>query len=101
MDLQYKRFYNLEKRKNKNLSIENNSGNFISTRLLIRGNTIKSNFSRTSNFDFAIGPTWGLQRKYGKNFHLLFDVGPIYYFDTNGKGNVFPIMFQFNLGFEL
>ncbi|WP_347173123.1 hypothetical protein [Polaribacter uvawellassae] len=101
LDLQYKRFYNLEKRKNKNLSIENNSGNFISARLLIRGNTIKSNFSRTSIYDFSIGPTWGLQRKYGKNFHLLFDVGPIYYFDSNGKGNIFPIMLQLNLGFDL
>ena len=101
LEVQYKNFYNFKKRKNKNLSIENNSGNFISVRFLTRGNSIKSNFNRTTNFDFAIGPTWGLQRKYGKNFHLLFDVGPIYYFDSNGKGNIFPIMFQLNLGFDL
>lgn len=101
LDLQQKWFYNFSKRKSKNLSIENNSGNFVSTRLLIRGNTIDSNFNRTTDFDFAVGPTWGLQRKYGKNFHFLFDLGPIYYFDTNGKGYFFPLMIQINLGFDL
>lgn len=101
LDLQQKWFYNFSKRKSKNLSIENNSGNFVSARLLTRGNTIDSNFNRTTDFDFAFGPTWGFQRKYGENFHFLFDVGPIYYFDTNGKGYIFPIMFQINLGFDL
>jgi hypothetical protein len=31
----------------------------------------------------------------------LFDVGPQYYFDTNGNGNIWPIMLQLNLGFDL
>jgi hypothetical protein len=101
LDIQHKWFYNLKKRKQQKLSIENNSGNFVSVRLLTRGNSIKSNFKRTTNFDFALVPTWGLQRKYGKSIHLLFDVGPIYYFDSNGKGNIFPVMFQFNIGFDL
>ena len=101
LDLQFKRFYNLKKRKAKNLGTENNSGNFVSLRLLTRGNTITSNFIRTSNLDFAFGPTWGIQREYGKNFHLLFDIGPHYYFDTNGNGGFFPIMLQLNLGINL
>lgn len=101
LDLQYKRFYNLDRRKAKNLNIENNSGNFVSLRILTRGNTIESNFIRSSNFDFAFGPTWGIQRKYGKNFHLLFDLGPQYYFDTNGNGGIWPIMIQLNLGFNM
>lgn len=101
LDLQYKRFYNLKKRKAKNLNTDNNSGNFVSLRLLTRGNTIESNFIRTSNLDFSFGPTWGIQREYGKNFHLLFDIGPQYYFDTNGNGGFFPIMLQLNLGFNL
>ncbi|CAM1341609.1 hypothetical protein [Tenacibaculum amylolyticum] len=101
LDVQHKWFYNFEKRKEKKRATDNNSGNFISARLFTRGNTITSNFNRTSNFDFAVGPTWGIQRKYGKNFHLLFDVGPIYYFDTKGNHNFFPIMVQLNLGFDL
>jgi hypothetical protein len=100
-DFQQKWFYNLKKRDRKNKKTENNSGNFVSLRFVSRGNSIVSNVYRTSNFDFAIGPTWGLQRTYGKKFHLLFDIGPQYYFDTKGNGNVWPIMFQLNLGFNL
>lgn len=101
LDIQYKKFYNFNKRKANNLNTDNNSGDFLSIRFLTRGNTIESNFTRTSDFDFAIGPTWGIQRKYGKNFHLLFDIGPQYYFDTNGNDGFFPIMLQLNLGFDL
>lgn len=100
LDLQYKHFYNFEKRLAKNKNTAHNSGNFISARLLTRGSTIESNFDRTSNYDFAVGPTWGIQRSYGK-FHLLFDVGTIYYFDTKGNGNWFPIMIQLNIGLNL
>jgi len=101
LDLQEKWFYNLNKRVNKGKNIENNSGNFFSLRFITRGNSIAENINRTSNFDFAIGPTWGLQRKYGNHFHFLFDVGPQYYFDTEGNGNIWPFMLQFNLGFDL
>ena len=37
----------------------------------------------------------------GKRFHLLFDIGPQYYFDTEGNGGVYPIMAQLNLGIDL
>ncbi len=101
LDVQYKYFYNFKKRQNKNRTIKNNSGNFISLRLISHGPSIMENINRTSDFDFAFGPTWGIQRKYGKNFHFLFDVGPQYYFDTYGNGNIMPIMVQINLGFDL
>lgn len=101
LDIQQKWFYNFDNRTQKGKSIDNNSGNFISARMLIRGFSIAENVERTSNTDFAIGPTWGIQRKYGKNFHLLFDVGPVYYFDTKGNGNIFPLIVQLNLGFDL
>jgi len=101
VDLQQKWFYNLNKRDRKNKMIANNSGNFVSFRFVTRGNSIASNVYRTSNFDFAIGPTWGLQRTYGKKFHLLFDIGSQYYFDSKGNGNFWPIMLQLNLGFNL
>jgi hypothetical protein len=100
-DFQHKWFYNLNKRADKNLQVEHNSGNFISFRLFTRGKSLAENVIRTSDFDFAVGPTWGIQRKYGENFHLLFDVGPQYYFDTLGNGNIWPLMLQLNLGFDL
>lgn len=101
LDLQQKWFYNFEKRTANSKSIENNSGNFFSLRLVSRGTSIAENVSRTSDFDFAIGPTWGIQRKLNKNLHLLFDIGPQYYFDTEGNGNIWPIMVQVNIGFDL
>lgn len=100
-DFQQKWFYNLKRRNGKNRETGNNSGNFVSLRFISRGHSIAENVNRTSDFDFAFGPTWGLQRKFGKNFHLLFDVGPQYYIDTNGNGNLWPIMLQLNLGFDL
>lgn len=101
LDLQQKWFYNINKRLVKNKTVDNNSGNFISARFITRGPSIAENVFRTSDFDFAFGPTWGIQRKYGEKFHLLFDVGPQYYYDTEGNANIFPIMFQLNLGFDL
>ncbi|MEH6762825.1 MAG: hypothetical protein V7687_16800 [Maribacter arcticus] len=101
IDLQQKWFYNINKRVEKSKTIDHNSGNFISARIISKGNSIAENINRTSDFDFAVGPTWGIQRKYGENFHLLFDLGPQFYFDTKGNSGFYPIMFQINLGFDL
>lgn len=101
VDIQHKWFYNFDKRKSKGLITDNNSANFISARFLTRSESLFGSSNGTDGLDFAVGPTWGIQRTYGKNFHLLFDAGPIYYFDTNGKGYYFPLMIQLNLGFDL
>ena len=99
-DLQWKRFYNLQKRAESNKVTDENSGNFISIRLRSRGKSIDDNFNRKANYDFAIGPTWGIQRSYG-SFHLLLDIGPQFYFDSNGNSGFWPIMPQINIGFDL
>ncbi|WP_435138407.1 hypothetical protein [Formosa sp. A9] len=101
IDVQEKWFYNFEKRHIKEKNTSNNSGNFISARFLTRGNSIADNFSRTSNFDFSVGPTWGLQRSYNNKIHFLFDMGPIIYFDTKGNSGFYPIMLQLNFGFDI
>ena len=101
VDLQEKFYYNLSKREQKGKQTANNSGNFISLRFITRGPSLASNVDRTSDIDFAFGPTWGLQRKLNNNLHLLFDIGPQYYFDTEGNGNIWPIMVQINLGIDL
>lgn len=102
LDIQQKWFYNFARRKQKNKIIKNNSADFFSLRFLTRGNAISTNIDRTSDFDFAICPTWGMQRNFGNNFYFMFDIGgPLYYFDTKGNGNIFPIMLQVNLGINL
>jgi hypothetical protein len=99
-DLQFKRFYNLEKRISKDKATDHNSGNFISLRFRTRGKSIKDNFYRYADYDFAIGPTWGIQRSYGR-FHLLVDVGPQFYFDSEGNSGFWPLAPQINFGIDL
>lgn len=99
-DLQFKRFYNLSKRDFQSKTTAHNSGNFISLRFRARGMSIKDNFYRYADYDFAIGPTWGIQRKYG-NFHLLLDFGPQFYFDSEGNSGFWPLAPQINFGVDL
>ena len=99
-DVQYKYYYNLNKRFDLNKSTTNNSGNFFSLRFRTRGQSIDENIIRKADYDFAIGPTWGIQRQYDK-FHLLFDLGPQFYFDSEGNHGFWPLMPQINFGFNL
>ncbi len=99
LDLQYKHFHNLENRIKKGLPIEYNSGNFLGIRFLTRGKAFDSNFYRTSDYDFSVGPMWGLQRSYNR-VHILFDIGLNYYFDGKGNGGVTP-MVELNIGYNL
>ena len=98
VDVQYRNYYNLEKRLNKQKNISYNSGNFWGIRMLTRGKEFDSNFTRTSNIDFALNPVWGLQRSYGK-INFLFDVGIAYYFDDKGNDGVSPTL-EFGLGYN-
>lgn len=100
LDVQYKLMYNRPKRAQKNRIITKNSGNFVSLRAIARGWSLADNLIKTDDFDFAVGPTWGIQRSYG-NFRFLVDIGPQYYFDSLGNDGFFPFMVQINLGFNL
>lgn len=100
VDVQYKYLYNRKRRNDREKNIAFNSGNYLGARMLSRGKAFKSNFTRTRDFDLAMGPIWGLQRAYGK-FHLLFSVGPVYYTDLDGNSGIFPVMLELNLGFNV
>ncbi len=99
-DIQQKWFYNFKKRQLKNKKTAYNSANFVSLRFLYRGYDIVDNRRYNYDCDFAIAPTWGIQRHIGKSFHILFDIGTVYYFNKNW-GRWYPITFQLNLGFDL
>ena len=100
VDIEYKRIYNLEKRKARGKTIACNSGNYWGLRNLSHFKAVKNNFTREDNINFFVGPVWGLQRKYG-SFHFLFDIGPVYYFDTKGNGGFWPFNLQLNFGIDL
>ena len=84
-----------------NKTLSNNSGNFISLRAITRGWSIAENVTRSDDFDFAVGPTWGFQRTWTNNIRLLMDIGPQYYFDSKGNSGFFPFMIQINIGYNL
>jgi len=101
VDMSYKKFYNLNSRMAKGKSISGNSGNYWGIRLLSNFKAIESeNIIRKANVDFAFGPTWGIQRSIG-NFHMLFDLGSVYYFDVKGNNGFFPLAMQLNIGYNL
>lgn len=100
LDVQYRFFYNLKERAREGKLTAHNSGNFISLRFKVRGPSIDDNFIRKTSYDFAIGPTWGIQRSYG-NFNLLISVGPQLYFDMEGNVGFWPVMPHIALGFNL
>jgi len=100
IDVGYKQIYNLEKRNQKGKNTACNSGNYWGLRSLSHFKAIKSNFTRKDDVNFLVGPVWGIQRKFG-SFHFLFDIGPVYYFDTKGNSGFWPFNIQLNLGLDL
>ncbi len=100
LDIEYKKIYNRDKRGSKGKKMEYNSGNYWGIRMLTNFKELYSyNVYRYAKTDFAIGPVWGIQRAYGK-FHLMFDAGMVYYFDTKGNGGFFPLALQLNIGYN-
>jgi hypothetical protein len=101
IDIQNRYYYNLTKRNSKGKNISQNSGDFLSMRLLYTGPRIEkwTSFDRKSIHNFAIGPNWGMQRA-GKKLNVLFSAGPVYYFDVLGNSGFFPINLELNLGFN-
>ncbi|MBS2213455.1 hypothetical protein KEM09_18745 [Carboxylicivirga mesophila] len=101
LDVAYKKIYNRAKRDAKGKTLDYNSGNFWSLRLLTSFKEFESkNIYRKDDISFEFGPTWGIQRTYSR-VHLLFDIGPSYYFDTKGNSGFFPLMVQLNIGFNI
>jgi len=99
-DVHYKNMYNFNRRERKSKNVDFNAGDFIGLKLSGRGKGVNSELTRTDNIDFTIGPTWGIQRNF-KKINLLFDLGPVYYFDTKGNGGFYPIMLELNIGYNI
>lgn len=99
-DVQYKYIYNRDKRIKQNKSVLYNSGNLMGVKLVGRGDNYGNGLERTDNVDFAVGPTWGVQRNV-KKFLLNFNLGPQFYMDTKGNFGFYPIMLELNIGYVL
>lgn len=99
LDVQSRYYYSLQRRSMRGKSTENNTASFLSLRLLTRGPTLATNFSRQNEIDLAAGPTWGVRHNSGR-VTILFDVGPVIYWDRENRG-FFPLILQLNVGYRL
>jgi hypothetical protein len=102
----YRKYYNLQKRKDQKKNTDGNSGNFLAARLGFY-NWIRLNSSDNSLFQpntsnkgfFAIGPVWGFQRTYKSRINLGLSVGPALIMDGSYTG--LDLQGSFRLGFYL
>lgn len=70
-ELQYRYFYNLEKRVSKNKRTTNNSGNYVALSTAIHsGKSMFGNANYAEKYFAGIGPVWGMQRSYKSGFSL-------------------------------
>ena len=101
LNLHHQWIYNRQNRLEKDRTVAGNSGNFVAARFFIRGPEITNNFTRISDYEFAVGPTWGLRRQWGERVHFSAEIGPVYYFDLNGNDGFFPLIPHLQLGINI
>ncbi|MEN1783654.1 MAG: hypothetical protein AAGF77_00820 [Bacteroidota bacterium] len=96
--LQYRHYYNFERRLRKNKHIDRNTGNYVAPTIILQsGQPIIGDLE--SNTVGAVAALYGLQRTGRKGFQWNFRVGPAYFFgDTNLDAG---IVVDFKLGFVL
>lgn len=98
--ISYKKFYNLKRRISKNKSIDGNAGNYWGLRQNSYFNyDLNSSQRFFEDAEFTFGPVWGMQRSSGA-FHFLFDIGPAIGYNKYKELEIYPLMFQINIGWN-
>ena len=76
LELQYRYYYNFDKRLDKGKKISENSGNYITGMASITsGDPILGDLEFASDYGGFVGPAWGLQRVYNSGFKLNLNLG--------------------------
>ena len=98
---QYRYYYNLEKRLEKDKNIANNSANYIALSGVVQfGKPIIGDLENNEDYFGVIGPVWGLQRYYNGGFKLDLNLGAGYGFNESGDSFFSPII-GIRLGWRL
>jgi hypothetical protein len=98
--LQYRYYYNLNRRLAKGKRIDGNTGNYIAPTLAAQsGTAIIGDLDFSSRFFGGLGVVYGLQRTAPKGFQLRMEIGPAYYFDEFDKG--FGALIALKLGWVI
>lgn len=80
--LQYRHYYNFQRRLDLDKKIAENTGNYIAPTVGLQGgNAILGDLDYSSDFFAVAGAVYGLQRVGNKGLSFRFEVGPAYFFD--------------------
>ncbi len=98
--LQYRNYYNFERRLEKGKNISGNSGNYIApTFALQSGKAIIGDLDYISDFFAGAGVVYGIQRTAPRGFQFRLEAGPAYFFEEN-QGD-FGILLAAKIGWVL
>ncbi len=98
--LQYRNYYNFERRQEKGKNISGNSGNYIAPTFAIQsGKALIGDLDYSSDFFAGAGVVYGLQRTAPKGFQFRLEAGPAYFFD--GDRSDFGILVAAKIGWVL
>lgn len=97
---QYRYYYNLQKRLNKNKNIANNSGNYIAFNASHYFKPINNDVFISNLDGTTIGSVWGFQKTYKSNINLGANAGIGYNISNNQKNGVMPIL-NFTIGYVI
>jgi hypothetical protein len=97
-ELQYRYYYNFEKRYDKGRKTSENSANYLAgVGSVTGGKPIFGDLEYESDYGVFIGPAWGLQRVYSSGFKLNLNLGFGYGLNDIGDGYFSPL-FGLQLG---
>lgn len=95
--LQYRHYYNFQRRLDKGKHISGNSGNYIAPMVALQGGkAVIGDLDYSSDFFAGTGAVYGLQRTGRKGLSFRFEVGPAYFFDE--FDNDFGLFMALKLG---
>ncbi|SDS57204.1 hypothetical protein [Gramella sp. MAR_2010_147] len=95
---QYRYYYNLEKRADKDKKTSENSGNYIAgVASITGGDPIIGDLEFSNDYGGFVGPAWGLQRVYNSGFKLNLNLGLGMGFNDAGD-KYFTPLFGLQLG---
>lgn len=95
--LQFREYYNLEKRVSKNKNILKNSGNYIALNTSYYFKSINDNDFVYLDDGFNIGAAWGLQRTYKSGLNINLNTGLAYNFSNRREKSIHPLI-NFTIG---
>ncbi|RDY60811.1 hypothetical protein [Flagellimonas nanhaiensis] len=95
--VQYRHYYNFQRRLEKGKNISRNTGNYIAPMLAVQGGkAVVGDLDYASDYFGGIGAVYGLQRTGRKGLSFRFEVGPAYFFDE--LDNDFGLFMALKLG---